>query len=314
MRTILGTGDYRFEEFQDWPQLPEGWNLHEVPDVVVDAEDRVHLLTRSEHPVMTFSLDGSFIGSWGEELFTRPHGLTLGPDGNLWCVDDLGHCIRKCSPEGELLATIGTQDDPSPRHGGAPFNQPTKVALDPQTGDVFVADGYGNARVHRYSSDGELLHSWGEYGTEPGQFNLVHSICAGGDGKVYVADRESHRVQIFDGDGTFLEQWNNMHRPCGLHLHEDRLYVGQLPTQLEVNADYPNIGACVTVHDLSGKCLARLGDVRQGEGPGQFTTPHGVAVDSRGDLYIGEVSWSGYGRHLDPPHEAPCFRKLVRVK
>jgi hypothetical protein len=82
---------------------------------------------------------------------------------------------------------------------------------------------------------------------------------------------------------------------------------------LNVNGDYPNLGACVTIHDRSGRRLARLGDVYAGEGPGQFTTPHGLAVDSRGDVYVGEVAWNDYGRHLDPPRKVRCFRKLVRV-
>jgi len=209
--------------------------------------------------------------------------------------------------------TIGTPGEPAPRQSGRPFNQPTKVAFDPKTGDFYISDGYGNARVHKYSADGQHLFSWGEYGSEPGQFNLVHSVATDDEGRVYVADRESHRVQIFDDQGHFLDQWNNLHRPCGLHIEGQLAYIGQLLTHLAVNEDYPNIGACVSVHDLTGSCLARLGDAHPGEKPGQFTAPHGLAVDSRGDIYVGEVSWSAYGRRLDPPREARCFRKLVKV-
>ena len=90
-------------------------------------------------------------------------------------------------------------------------------------GDVVWVSDWDNDVIRRFSAAGEHLHSWGEYGTDPGQFNLVHSIATDADGRVYVADRENHRVQLFDGEGTFLEQWNNMHRPCGLHVHEDRL-------------------------------------------------------------------------------------------
>jgi hypothetical protein len=120
-------------------------------------------------------------------------------------------------------------------------------------------------------------------------------------------------VQIFDDQGRYLDQWVNMYRPCGLHIEADRAYVGQLPTHLDVNADYPNLGACITIHDLSGRRLARLGAMRAGEAPGQFVAPHGLAVDSRGDLYVGEVSWSAYGRRLDPPRTARCMRKLVKA-
>ena len=313
MPVKLGSGEYVFEELADWPTLPDGWTFHEVADVAVGPEDRVYVFNRGEHPMMVFEADGTFVTSWGEGVFTRAHGVTLGPDGNMWCADDDGHAILKCTPEGEILATIGTPGQPAPAHSGQPFNRPTKVAFAPKSGDLYIADGYGNARVHKYSPDGQHLLSWGDYGTDPGQFNLVHSIATDAEGRVYVADRENHRVQVFDDQGIYLEQWGNMHRPCGLHIEGDRVYVGQLPTHLEVNADYPNIGACISVHDLSGRRLAKLGDVRAGEEPGQFVAPHGLAVDSKGDLYVGEVSWSAYGRRLDPPRTARCMRKLVRM-
>jgi DNA-binding beta-propeller fold protein YncE len=313
MPVRLGSGDYVYEEVADWARLPAGWSFQDAPDVVVDAQDRVYVFNRGDHPVVVFEPDGSFVTSWGEGLFVRPHGVTLGPDGALYCADDGAHCIYKCSLDGEVLATIGTPGQPAPRLSGEPFNQPTKVAFHPQTGNLYIADGYGNPCVHVYSSAGERLFSWGSHGTDPGQFNLVHSIAIDGTGRVYVADRENHRVQVFDERGTYLDQWNNLHRPCGLHIDGETVYIGQLLTHLSVNADYPNLGACVTIHDLSGRRLARLGDAYPGEGPGQFTTPHGMAVDSRGDLYVGEVAWNAYGRRLDPPRMARCFRKLVRV-
>ena len=267
MATRLGSEDYIYEELADWAKLPEGWSFMEVADVVVDSQDRVYVFNRGEHPMIIFESDGSFVASWGEDLFSRAHGVTIGPDGMLYCVDDGDHSIRKCTPDGEVLMTIGTPDEPAPAHSGQPFNRPTKVAFDPKTDELYISDGYGNARVHKFSPDGKHLFSWGEYGTDPGQFNLVHSVCTDSEGKVYIADRESHRVQIFDEGGRYLDQWNNLHRPCGLHIEDDLVYIGQVPTQLEVNADYPNIGGCVTIHDLNGHRLARLGDVWRGEGP-----------------------------------------------
>jgi DNA-binding beta-propeller fold protein YncE len=312
MPTSLGSGDYVYEEVVDWAKLPDGWTFQDAPDVVVDAQDRVYVFNRGEHPMVVFEPDGTFITSWGEGFFVRPHGVTLGPDGALYCVDDGAHCIYKCSLDGQVLATIGTPGQPAPRLSGKPFNQPTKVAFHPRSGNLYIADGYGNGRVHVFSPAGECLFSWGSHGSDPGQFNLVHSIAMDGKGRVYIADRENHRVQVFDDQGNYLEQWNNLHRPCGLHIDGETAY-GQLLTHLSVNADYPNLGACVTIHDLSGRRLARLGDAFAGEGPGQFTTPHGLAVDSRGDVYVGEVAWNAYGSRLDPPRMARCFRKLVKV-
>ena len=312
MAVFLRDGDLVYEELDDWARLPEGWHFKEVADVAVDGEDRVYVFNRGEHPMMIFDREGNLLASWGEGVFARPHGVTFGPDGLLYCVDDGAHCIRKCTPDGRVLMTIGTPGQPAPRGSGLPFCQPTSVAFDPQTGDLYISDGYGNARVHKFSPDGRHLFSWGEFGTDPGQFNLVHTVRTDAAGRVYVADRENHRVQVFDSRGNYIEQWNNLHRPCGLTIKDGLAYIGQLHTSLAVNASYPWIGACVSIHDLSGRRLARLGDAMQGIGPGQFIAPHGLAVDSRGDIYVGEVSFAEYGRWQDPPREVRSLRKLVR--
>ena len=313
MTVRLGSGYYQYDELADWAKLPEGWDLFECPEVAVDADDRVYVYSRGKHPMIIFEQDGTFVGSWGEGFFVRPHGLTMDADGHLWCADDGAHCVYKCTKDGKVLLTIGTPKQPAPRLSGQPFNQPTKVAFDPHTGDVYIADGYGNARVHKYTAEGKYLFSWGSGGVEPGQFNLVHSVATDAVGRVYVADRENHRVQVFDDQGAYLGQWNNLHRPCGLHIVGQLAYIGQIPTHLDVNADYLNLGACVTIHDLSGRQLARLGASRPGEQPGEFTAPHGLGIDSHGDIYVAEVSWSAYGRRLNPQRQARCFRKLVKV-
>jgi len=158
-----------------------------------------------------------------------------------------------------------------------------------------VSDGYGNARVHKYSPDGRLLLSWGEPGTDPGQFNIVHNITCDGDGFVYVADRENHRVQVFDGRGAYQGQWNNLHRPCGLFMPAGKCpvcYIGELGPVQPVNRHVPNLGPRVTIVDNTGKKIARLGGMGPGLGPTEFMAPHGLAVDSHGDIYVGEVSWT----------------------
>ena len=160
-------------------------------------------------------------------------------------------------------------------HSGRPFNRCTHIALCPDSGAIYVADGYGNSCVHKYDPNGKLLFSWGEAGTDPGQFNIVHNICTDKEGYVYVADRENHRVQVFDRNGKYETSWSNVHRPCGLFMDngDDELcYIGELGSGMAVNATHPNLGPRIAIHNRQGEALARLGDDSQGagEGPAQF--------------------------------------------
>lgn len=316
MNKVLGSGRFTYEVQTDWASLPGGWRFLEVVDVAVDSRDRVYVFSRGEHPVMVFDREGKFLASWGQGLFKRPHGMTLGPDETLYVTDDGAHAVYQFTLDGTLLMTIGTPGKGAEFMSGKPFNQPTKVAIHPKSGELYVSDGYGNARVHRYTPRGEYQHSWGESGTDPGQFNLVHSVVIDPGGRVFIADRENHRIQIFDDQGRYLTQWNNMFRPCGLAIRggkEPLVFVGELATSLAVNQKYPNLGARVSIYDLAGQLLARLGDARAGDEPHQFWAPHGIAVDSRGDIYVGEVSFSFRGKSLSPPQELRSFRKLVKV-
>ena len=305
----------KFAPVENWGALPTGWSYVEVAGVAVDSRDRVFCFTRGEHPVIVFDRDGSFLRSWGEGDVRRAHGITIDADDSVWLTDDLHHTARKFTPEGKHLLTIGDPNTPATLQGGKPFNRPTHVAICPRTGFLFISDGYGNSRVHKYAPDGTHVKSWGEPGTDPGQFNLPHNIATDREGLVYVADRENHRVQIFDGRGEYLAQWNNLHRPCGLFI--DRRaglgYVGELPTHLPVNAEVPNIGARVSVVTMKGDLVDRVGGRFPGEKAGEFIAPHGCVVDSRGDLYVAEVSWTAHGRTMDPPRELRSLQKLTHV-
>jgi sugar lactone lactonase YvrE len=305
----------KYRPVEGWGRLPEGWSYVEATSVAVDTHDNVYVFNRGAHPVIVFDRDGRFLRSWGEGVFRHPHGITIGPDGSLWLTDDLHHTIRQFSVDGTLLLTIGDPDRPSTLHGGKPFNRPTHVALCPRTGDIYVSDGYGNSRVHRFDPRGRHLLSWGDPGTDPGCFNIPHNIATDAEGRVYVADRENHRVQIFDGRGQYLAQWNNLHRPCGLVVdrRDGLFYVGELPSHLPVNAEVPNLGARVSILSAKGDLLGRVGGRFAGEKPGEFVAPHGCAVDSRGDLYVAEVAWTAAGSKETPPREIRSLQKLVRT-
>ena len=316
MSVVLGTGAFAYREVRDWAKLPDGWFFDDVAAVAVDRHGQVYVFNRGEHPMIVFDSDGNFLRSWGEGLFKRPHGLYIGPDDTLYCTDDGDHTMRTCTLDGKVLMTLGIPGEPAPYMSGDPFHRCTHTALSPQ-GDIYVSDGYGNARVHKYSADGKLLLSWGEPGTDPGQFNIAHNICCDADGWVYVADRENHRVQVFDGNGKYETQWFNMHRPCGLcmGMEADPLfYVGELGPGMNVNKNMPNIGPRVSIVSNSGETLARLGDLHGGTSAGQFIAPHGLAVDRRGDIYVGEVSFTNY-RNLgeEAPRGLISLRKLIRL-
>jgi DNA-binding beta-propeller fold protein YncE len=316
MTIKLGDGQFIYAVDVDWAKFPAGWSPVDITDVAVDSKDRVYMLTRGSSPVTVFDRDGNLISTWGKGVFVRPHGLTVFPDDTLCCTDDGDHTVKRFTTDGRLLMTLGVPGKPSSFQSGRPFNGPTKVALDRETGNFYVADGYGNSSVHKFSADGTHLLSWGEVGTDEGQFNIVHSVCTDLAGNVYVADRENHRIQLFNSQGTFLRQWSNIHRPTGFYIDNTgsgTCFVGELPPSLYVNKMFPNLGARISIYNLKGERLARLGDTRPGEEPHQFWAPHGIAMDSHGDLYIAEVSYSVVGRFMDPPRQLRSFRKLIKV-
>src|SRR6266567_4359792 len=141
--------EFGYKADDQWARLPAGWAWREAAAVATDSRDRVFVFHRGEHPVLVFGRDGTFVTSWGEGLFARPHGLYIGPDDAVYCT------IRWVGP---------------------PFNFPTNLALAPD-GAMYVSDGYGNARIHKFTPEGRLLLSWGDKGSGPGQFHIPHGIA-----------------------------------------------------------------------------------------------------------------------------------------
>jgi DNA-binding beta-propeller fold protein YncE len=307
---IVGTGPFRYQAAVQWEQLPPGWSFGEVAGVATDSADRVHVFSRSEHPVTVFGRDGKFLRSWGEGVFNRPHGIHIGPDDAVWCTDDLDHTVRKFTPDGKLLLTLGSSGKPSDtgidgidyrtiRRVGAPFHRPTNIAL-AADGAIYATDGYGNARVHKFDPAGRLLFSWGEPGSGPGQFNLPHGITIDDEGLVYIADRENSRIQLFTPDGKYLTQWTDVARPMQVVHRDGRLFVaevgwraGMFPWQTPPGPDAP--GGRVSIFARDGKLLARWGGTGDPCAPGNFFAPHDLCLDMHGDIYVGEVVLSAGG-------------------
>lgn len=319
---------YGFEADDRWARLPVGWSWSEATAVATDSQDRVFVFNRGEHPVMAFDREGNFLFAWGGGEFVRPHGVTIGPDDSIYCTDDLGHTVRKFTPEGRLLMTLGTMGQPSDtgatsvdyrtiERAAGPFHYPTNLAVAPN-GDLYITDGYGNARVHRFSSDGTLLRSWGEPGSGPGQFHVPHGIAIDAAGTVFVADRENSRLQLFTPEGDFIFEWTKIARPSQVCI--DRagvVYVAELGYRAGMwpgtTAPSPAAtGGRVSIFDRDGGLLARWGGGDDPCAAGDFFAPHDICVDSRGDLYVAEVTMSAGGNRglVDPACHS--LQKFVR--
>jgi DNA-binding beta-propeller fold protein YncE len=303
-----------YEPVEGWPVLPHPMRFREATSVAVDADDRVYVFNRGPDPMMIFDRDGAFLETWGSGEYIRPHGVFVMPDGNLLVVDDKNHAVKKTTTSGEVLMTLGTPGEPAEWQEGGVFNQPTDAWVSPVSGDIFISDGYGNSRIHRFRPDGTYVLSWGEPGTAPGQFSLPHNLTVLRDGRVVVCDRENFRLQVFDEEGTFLQQVH-MHRPMSITSgrgDDENIYVGEGGPP-DVQLGVPRLGQRVAVLDPEFNEILHFGADLPGEGPDQFLAPHGIAVDSHGDVYVAEVSYTAYGSKLDPPREVVSLRKWRRA-
>jgi uncharacterized protein (DUF924 family) len=277
---VIGTGRYRYRFRRDWAKLPRWWNFGETHQPgpprtsvkgAVAANGDVYVLCRAAHPVLVFDADGRFVTSWGEGEFSSfVHGMTIDAGGKIWIADSGMHTVTQHEPDGTLLRTLGMRGAAQPTLYGKPFNMPTGIAF-ASNGDVFVSDGYGNRRVHCFTPDGELKHAWGEPGTGPGQFALVHFIGADANDTLYVCDRENHRIQLFATTGEVLGQWTGFDMPSDLAFGRDLIYVAA--------ADG------VSIWTKERQKLAHFG--RNEPFDGAFNV-HGIWLDAEENIYLAQ--------------------------
>jgi DNA-binding beta-propeller fold protein YncE len=262
-----------YQLVEHWAQFPPGvtkWGA--ATGVAVDAHDNVYVLHRNEAmPIMVFDRNGKFLRAWGQGMFKTTHFLRVDPSGCVWVTDRGDMQAFKFSSDGKLLMTLGKKGVTGDNTSQDTFNGMADVAF-ANGGDIFIADGEGpNTRVVKFSQDGKFVKWWGGKGTDPGQFNVPHSIAIDSRGRVYVADRSNNRIQIFDEEGKFINQWTNFGTPWGLFVKGELIYV--------VDGTQNNCLLIASTRD--GKVLEKI------EGLSNATA---VAVDSQDAIYVGEVN------------------------
>ncbi len=251
---------------------PAGLKLGACSAVAVNAQGELFLFHRGKQPILCFDSAGEFLRSWGDDDVGKAHGLRIDPEGHVWTTDIARHVVRKYTPDGKLLLTLGTLDKAG--EGLDQFNMPTDVAFGPG-GEFYVSDGYGNSRVLKFTAAGKLIKTWGMKGPGPGEFNTPHAVRVGADGLVYVADRENKRIQIFDADGKLIRIWPGF-APYGLAFAADgTMFVadGLANKFLQLNS--------------KGEVIKSWGS--EGTEPGQFKLPHAIEVDKQGNVYVGDI-------------------------
>lgn len=217
-------------------------------------------------PALVFDPNGTFVNSYGQGEIFDSHGLSIDGVDRVWIADRDAHQIVAFNLEGGVLLRIGERHVPG---WMAPFNHPTRAAVAP-CGDIYVADGYGNARIHRFSSGGEHRASFGELGQGPGEFMTPHSIIVDRQNRLLVCDRENNRVQLFDGDGGWLSEWRGLCRPMDLCERDDGaiLVTDQVPS---VNAFAPD-------------------GERVGRGRPSLNGAHDIGLGRASEIYLAEIN------------------------
>jgi len=290
-----------YRTLDDWAKLPGGRTWGSTSAVDVDRDGRSiwvaercggnSCATSTLPPILKLDAAGHVVKSFGAGLFVTPHGIYVDRDGNVWITDasdgmnktaGKGHQVFKFDPDGRVLLTLGKAGVPG--DGRDTFNRPSDVVVAPN-GDIFVADGHGgdsNARIVKFSRDGRFIKTWGKKGSGPGEFDTPHSIAMDSRGRLFVADLQNHRIQIFDQDGTYLTEWKQFGMPGGLFIDKnDVLYVADSLSSPERHPGWIRGIRIGSARD--GTVKAFIPDPTPNVDP--ITAAEGVAADAAGNVY-----------------------------
>ena len=251
-------------------QIPDNLEMGAPSSVGWTSMNRILVFNRGPNPLMEFEPDGTFVRSWGQGQYDRPHGMRIDSEGHIWTTDVNADTVRKMNPEGEVLMTITPDDTPL-------MNEPTDLAIGLE-GEIFVLVGHGQGEPHvlKFDREGELLRSWGEQGTGPSQFDTPHSVVIDTEGMVYVADRQNRRIQIFDREGNYVKEWAYKGLPCGLYIHSDG-------TMYMVSG----FAGEILQLDENGRAVGANG--QPGRGLGEFGEAHYMTLAPNGDIWVADT-------------------------
>jgi sugar lactone lactonase YvrE len=292
-----------YRTVEGWARMPEGraWGATSAVDVAPDGRSiwvgercGANTCAGSSLPaILQFDEAGRLRTSFGAGMFVFPHGIHVDRGGNVWITDarardGKGHQVFKFSPDGKLLLTLGKAGVAG--EGPDVFNQPSDVVV-AASGDVFVADGHdenSNARIVKFSKDGQFIKTWGKRGSAPGEFDTPHGLAFDSRGRLFVADRGNNRIQIFDQDGKFLEEWKQFSRPSGVYIDKhDVLYVADSESNSKTNPGWKRGIRIGSARD--GKVTAFIPDPEPDPEKVVTSGSEGVAADARGNVYGAEV-------------------------
>jgi sugar lactone lactonase YvrE len=280
----LDMPDLGYVPVPDMFVLPEGMNFGPCSSVAVNSKGNILVFNRGAHALMEFDASGKYLRSLAEGVFTLPHGMRIDAEDNIWATDIGSHIVVKMDPRGRILMVLGVRGSAGEWHAYGHlrlFHEPNDLAFGPK-GEIYVTQGHGKgeSRVLKFDANGEFISTWGGEGTGPGEFNVPHSIVCDADGKLYIADRSNQRLQIFDGDGTFLREISHPGTPCGLCLCHDRRHIMMAH------------GHCGRIMKLDPDCRVLGATGGQGKGPNQYGEAHYLALDAREDIYVADtLNW-----------------------
>jgi hypothetical protein len=310
---------------EHWAKMPEGrsWGATSAVDIDRDGKSiwvaercGANSCANSDLPVvLKFDAAGRLVKSFGAGMFIFPHGIHVDRQGNVWVADSIplgaaaaslppgkGHIVVKFSPEGKVLLTLGKAGVAG--DGPDTFNQPSDVVTAPN-GDIFVADGHGgnsNARIVKFTREGKFIKAWGKKGTAPGEFDTPHAIAMDSRGRLFVADRNNNRLQIFDQEGSFLAEWKQFSRLSGIYIDRNDVLYG---ADSESNTRrHPGWRRGIRIGSAKdGRVWAFIPDPNPNADTGlgaATSAAEGVAADAQGNVYGAEVGSRALKKYVRP--------------